>query len=64
MTLDKLKQMSEDELFTWFCENAKAQELINDRCSYTIRIGTESKALVAYDTDELFAKLKKRVSKK
>lgn len=63
MTKEKLKTMPEDELFAWFCENARAHELINDKTKYSIRIGSSSKALIADDTDVLYDKLKKEIKK-
>lgn len=57
-TRDTLKAMSDDELYTWFCENAQAHELINDTTRYSIRIGASSSCIIADDPDELFRKLK------
>lgn len=62
-TKEKIKSMPEDELFDWFCENARAHELINDKTAYSIRIGASSKALVADDTEVLFNKLKSETKK-
>ena len=57
MNREELRKLSPEELNKWFCDNVLVQELINDKCRYTLRIGTESRCLVADSVEDLQGKL-------
>jgi len=53
MTRAKLKTLNENSKIKWFCDNTRVKELVGNRNKYTIRVGSESRCLVADTVEEL-----------
>ena len=56
-----LKQMTNDQLFEYFCENSGYFPESPENAQYAIRLG--SRGIFAAETDELFEKFKKAVAR-
>ena len=50
--MEMLAKMDEEELYEWFCENARFMEHANGSGKYYIRVGT--KIIKSDDTHDLF----------
>ena len=53
MTIAELRQMTDEHLFAYFCENARYYKEAPPKTKYSIQVAASGRALFSHDTADL-----------